>query len=194
MAAAPSQPSTADEPLTVVSARRVRPGREAEFEVWLEGIGNVAKVFPGFLGRSIVRPSENEQGEYVTVFKFDKYANLKRWTESAERREWLEKVRPLCLDDLREHVLTGLERWFTLPARPGALPPPRHKMAAVTLLALYPMGIGLNVLLGPVLAPLPMPLRALVVSASMVLLATYVVMPRMARLFQRWLYPPSAKP
>jgi antibiotic biosynthesis monooxygenase (ABM) superfamily enzyme len=99
-------------------------------------------------------------------------------------------VRPLVLDeDRKETVLTGLERWFTLPWQPGLPPPPRIKMAMLTLLAVYPLGYVILGLLGPWLAPLPMPLRALVMTALTVSLLTWVVMPRMTRLFRHWLYP-----
>jgi antibiotic biosynthesis monooxygenase (ABM) superfamily enzyme len=179
----------ANEPVTVVVTRRVKPGSEAEFERWLEGIGNEAARFPGLIGRRITRPSDHEHPEYVVVFKFDSYEHLRAWTESPVRKTWLDAVRPLCLDELKETVLTGLETWFTLPASPNLPPPPRHKMAIVTLLVVYPLSLGLSALLGPPLAPLPQALRGLVVSIVMIGLMTWVVMPRATRLFKKWLYP-----
>ena len=86
-------------------------------------------------------------------------------------------------------MLTGLERWFTLPALPNIPPPPRYKMAAITLLVVYPLSLGLGAGMGPWLAPLPAPLRGLPISAVMIALMTWVVMPRATRLFKAWLYP-----
>jgi len=178
-----------DESATVVTSRRVKPGCEAAFEHWLEGIGNEAARFPGLIGRRITRPTDHDHPEYVVVFKFDTYEHLRAWTESAERKVWLEQVKPIVLDDFKETVLTGLERWFTLPTRPNVSPPPRFKMATVTLLVVYPLSLGLSTGLGPWLGPLPTPLRGLVISVALILLMTWVVMPRATRLFEKWLYP-----
>src|ERR1700733_10149062 len=96
-----------DESVTVVTSRRVKPGCEAAFERWLEGIGNAAAQFPGLIGRRITRPADHDHPEYVTVFKFDSYPHLRAWTESAERRSWLEQVRPLVLDEFKRLCSPG---------------------------------------------------------------------------------------
>jgi antibiotic biosynthesis monooxygenase (ABM) superfamily enzyme len=181
-----------DESVTVVTTRRVKPGCEAAFEEWLEGIGKEAARFPGLIGRRITRPSEHDGPEYLVVFKFDNYAHLRGWTESDIRHRWLEKVQPLVLDEFKETVLTGFERWFTLPARPGLAPPPRYKMASVTALVVYPLSFGLSNGLKPWLALMPGPLASLCVTLLMVWLMTWVVMPRATRLFAPWLYPSRA--
>ena len=175
--------------MTVVTTRRVKPGREADFEVWLEGIGAEAARFPGLVGRRITRPADHDHPEYVIVFKFDSYPHLRAWTESPARRRWLDEVRALCEDEFKETVLSGLETWFTLPARPGLPPPPRYKMAVVSLLVIFPLGQGLGSLLGPLLGDLPVLARSFAISIVMILTTTYVVMPRVTRLLKGWLYP-----
>jgi antibiotic biosynthesis monooxygenase (ABM) superfamily enzyme len=182
------QPTLNDDAVTVVTSRRIKPGCEAAFEEWLEGIGKEAAKFPGVLGRKIIRPADHEHPEYVIVFKFDHYSNLKRWVDSPVRAEWLERVKPLCLDEYREQILTGLETWFTLPAKPGMMPPPPWKMAVVTLGVVWPLGLGISGALAKPLGPLPLPARSFVVSAIMICLMTWVVMPRVTRLFRRWLF------
>ena len=62
-------------------------------------------------------------------------------------------------------------------------------LRALSLLAIYPLILMVNLSVGPILAPLPLPLRALVTSALLVPLMTWVVMPRITRLFYGWLYP-----
>ncbi|HUJ61157.1 MAG TPA: antibiotic biosynthesis monooxygenase [Kofleriaceae bacterium] len=181
--------SAQDDSVTIVTTRRVRPGREPEFELWLDGIGQAAARYPGLIGRKIIRPGDHEHPEYVVVFKFDSYPHLRAWTESPERARWLEQVRPLVLDEFKETVLTGLERWFTLPTAPNLPPPPRYKMAAVTLLAIYPLSLALGLAFAPWVAPLPTALRGLPVSVLLIALMTWVVMPRVTRLFKFWLYP-----
>ncbi len=178
-----------DGSVTVVTSRRVKPGREADFEQWLAGIGAAAAKYPGYVGRRVIRPQDHALGEYVTVFKFDSYPHLRGWTESAERSEWLERVKALCQDDFRETVLTGLERWFTLPTQPNLPPPARYKMATVTFLVIYPLSLAVGAALSRWLSFAPQPLRSLIASVSMVVLMTYLIMPRATRLFRRWLYP-----
>src|SRR4051812_34437067 len=172
-----------DESVTVVTSRRVRPGCESAFEEWLDGIGKEAAKFPGLIGRRVTRPKDHDRPESVTVFKFDTYAHLCAWTESSVRAQWLEKAKPLVLDEFKETVLSGLETWFTVPAKPGQLPPPRYKMAVMTAAVVYPLSFGLNALLRPLLSGVPAPIASLLLTVVMVVLMTWVVMPRVARLF-----------
>jgi len=86
-------------------------------------------------------------------------------------------------------VLTGLETWFTLPTQPNMTPPPRYKMAVVTLLVIYPLSLGMGAALTRWLSAIPVVPRSLLGSVVMIALMTYVIMPRVTRLFRWWLYP-----
>ena len=178
-----------DPPVTAVASRRVKPGREREFEEWIRGIFAAANEFPGYLGSDVFRPGESGDDEYRIVFRFDHESNLHAWESSEERRRWLDKSRPLLKEEEKVSVLTGLETWFTLPSGHAASPPPRYKMAAVTWLAVFPVVTIIFSLFGQWLNLLPVLLRTLIFTAVMVTLMTYVVMPRMTRLFSFWLYP-----
>ena len=68
-------------------------------------------------------------------------------------------------------------------------PPPRYKMAVVTWLAVVPVVCVMFSIFGQWLNLLPALLRTLVFAAVTVTLMTYVVMPRMTRLYSFWLYP-----
>ena len=87
----------------------------------------------------------------------------------------------------------GLETWFTLPGEEVPIPPPPWKMALISGLAIYPLVTLINLFLVPFLEhehlPLPLPLRTLVMTTILIPTMTWVVMPRMAKLFWRWLYP-----
>jgi len=179
-----------DPPVTAVASRRVKPGREREFEEWIPGILASASEFPGYLGSEVLRPNEDsEDDEYRIVFRFDHASNLHAWEDSEERHHWLRKSRPLLREEEKVHVLTGLETWFTLPSKAGEPAPPRYKMVLVTWLAVFPLITAILLLFGPLLSQLPMLLRTLVLTGVMVTLMTYVIMPRMTRLFSFWLYP-----
>lgn len=79
-------------PVTVTVCRRVRRSHGAEYEAWLKGINKAATAFAGFLGVNVIRPSGNVGRDYVSIFRFDSYANLRAWQDSNERRAWLDKI------------------------------------------------------------------------------------------------------
>jgi uncharacterized protein len=184
-----NRPPGEDPPVTAVASRRVKRGREQEFEEWVSGILSEANKAQGYLGSEVLRPSDSGDDEYRIVFRFDHASNLHAWENSEERRRWLRKSRPLLREEENVRVLTGLETWFTLPAKAGEPSPPRYKMATVTWLAVFPVVTVIFSLFGQWLNMLPTLLRTLVFTVVMVTLMTYVIMPRMTRLFSFWLYP-----
>ena len=184
-----NRPPGEDPPVTAVASRRVKRGREQEFEEWVSGILSEANKAQGYLGSEVLRPSDSGDDEYRIVFRFDHASNLHAWENSEERRRWLRKSSPLLREEENVRVLTGLETWFTLPAKAGEPSPPRYKMATVTWLAVFPVVTVIFSLFGQWLNMLPTLLRTLVFTVVMVTLMTYVIMPRMTRLFSFWLYP-----
>ena len=181
----------ADPPVTVVITRRVKPRCKKAFEKFISGITASAMTFEGHLGTNVFRPSRREDNEYKIIFKFDRASNLRIWEESECRRQWLARAESLRLEPARIRVITGLETWFTLAAPKSILPPPRYKMATVTLLTLFPLIQLANLTLAPLLELLPLPLllQSLIITAILVLIMTYAAMPRMTKLFSPWLYP-----
>lgn len=180
------QPS---EPVTVTVARRVAPGREVEFEDWYDGIIHCASSFPGFLGSGILRPKEargGDAGDWHVVYRFADAASLRRWETSEERASWLGRADELARETGVRRI-SGLETWFAMPGR-TAPAPPRWKMFVVTLLAIVPLVLLMNLLVLPLLSGWWLVARTLVFSGTLTVLMTWVVMPRMTRLFRRFLY------
>ncbi|NUW37019.1 hypothetical protein HTZ77_37300 [Nonomuraea sp. SMC257] len=73
-------------------------------------------------------------------------------------------------------------------ARPAAVapaPPSVHHRALLTWLAVYSMIMAVQSLLGGVLAPLPMPLRTLIVTGIVVPTVVYLLMPVLLRAHAR---------
>ena len=62
-------------------------------------------------------------------------------------------------------------------------------MVIVTWLAVFPLLTAFNYTLQPLSLGMPIWLRVLIGTTLVVPLMTYVVMPRMTRLFKAWLYP-----
>jgi hypothetical protein len=175
-------------PVTVTVARRVAPGCERDFEDWYDGIIGAASRFSGFLGAGILRPHAMG-GEWHVVYRFADAEDLRRWEASPERAQWLVRAERFA-EETGVHRVSGLETWFAMPGR-TAPAPPRWKMFLVTLAAIVPLVLLMNVLVLPVLSGWPMLARVLVFSGTLTGLMTWVVMPRITRLFRRFLYPAS---
>jgi uncharacterized protein len=176
-------------PVTICILRRAKLGKEKEFEQLLSNIIASASEFPGHLGTNVFRPNDSDNPEYRIIFKFDLVSNLQRWEESQERRRWMELAEPLTEGDGTLEKFTGLETWFTLPAKKAIIPPPRYKMAFITWLAIFSLINVINFLFAPILNVLPPLVRTFVLTLTLVLLMTYVVMPQMTKIFSQWLYP-----
>ena len=76
------------------------------------------------------------------------------------------------------------------PARvkPAPAGPPRYKLALLTWAGAYAVITAVLALLGPAIASWPLALRTLLLSATMVAALTWLIMPRLTRLFARWLH------
>lgn len=177
------------EAVTVVVSRRVRRGQEAAFEALSARMTERAAGFTGYLGATLFRPASAEDPEYRIVFRFRDRDTLAAWEASAQRSELLTQIEALLLEPSEREVLSGIVTWFTLPGQNPVQPPPRYKMTLVSWLALYPAVTLVFFFFGDLLQQLPLPLRTLLVTAVVMLLMSYVLMPRMTRWFAFWLFP-----
>jgi antibiotic biosynthesis monooxygenase (ABM) superfamily enzyme len=178
----------AAEPVTVTVARRVAPGREADFASWCDAVTAAAATYPGHLGAGVLRPSRLGEPWHL-VFRFASAQALRTWEDSAQRRRLLEAGEHLVHSTDVQRV-TGLETWFALPGRTSPAPP-KWKMFAVSVCGIYALQLLLNVVIDPL--GLPVALRVLAVSVAVTALMTWLVMPRAARLLQDWLYAPPPR-
>lgn len=173
-------------PVTISISRTVIPGREADYEAWVQGITAQALEFPGHMGVNVIRPTP-PSSEYVTIFRFDSYQHSRDWEESDIRADWLSRLEGVTEGEEAVEKGTGLEFWFNLPELPAAHPSP-HKMALVLLVVVYVMLTVINFLLTPLTGDWPGPVRLLLTVLCQVLLMTYLVMPRVTRMLKNWLY------
>ncbi|MGH2617583.1 MAG: Na+/H+ antiporter NhaA [Thermomicrobiales bacterium] len=79
------EPERDDPAVTVSITRRVRPGREAEYEAWLAGVIASGSRFPGYVGTRVIRPGRGSR-EYRIVVRFAHESDARRWKESEERQ------------------------------------------------------------------------------------------------------------
>jgi uncharacterized protein len=177
------------EPVTVVVRRRVRPGKQAGYEAWLDRLIQQAAVLPGYLGTNIHRPAASGSREYTSVFRFDSVEHLQAFEDSELRRRALAEVIDLVEGDAVWEKLTGLELWFTPPPGTVVPQPSRARMAVVMIAVVYGLVLSIGTLVGLILSSAAMPVRLLVTITIEVFLMTYVVMPRLTRWLAWWIYP-----
>jgi antibiotic biosynthesis monooxygenase (ABM) superfamily enzyme len=176
-------------PIHIVITRRVRPGREAEFQDALREIFQASFGHGGVLGASmIVPPPGSGSSEFGILRTFVNEAERDAFYESPLFKEWEHRIAPLTEDTWTYRPLHGLEAWFRAPQRP----PARWRMALLTWIAVWPVSFLVQKLALPVLAPvLPTVLLGAVTSAGVVVVLTWVAMPWLVKTARRWLQPPS---
>jgi hypothetical protein len=180
-----------EEGATVVITHRVRDDKHADYERWLNEIAPLCKASPGHLDWHIVRPISGLTETYTVIIRFDTTAHLRGWMESPTRARLIEKAQPLFVTGDDFFISSGLDFWFA-PTGAKAKVPVRWKQYLVTWSAIYPLVLGVPLVVAPVLGLLGVPdnrlLSTLVVTGTVVFLMVYVVMPRYTKLLQRWLF------
>ena len=180
-----------DKGATAVITHRVREGRLADYESWLNEIAPLCKGSPGHLDWHIVRPIPGLTETYTVIIRFDTRAHLQEWMESPARARLIEKVQPLFVTGDDFFISSGLDFWFT-PGGAKAKVPVRWKQCLVTWSAIYPLVLGTPLIVAPVLRHLGVPNNHFVttffVTGTVIFLMVYVVMPRYTNLIQRWLF------
>jgi antibiotic biosynthesis monooxygenase (ABM) superfamily enzyme len=184
-----ARPQERPDPVTVTVARRVAVGREADFEHWSAELTSAATEYPGFLGAGMLRPSYVGDPWHV-IFRFDSAEHLQAWEVSQHRSALLNSGQNL-VEQTDMHRVTGLETWFALPGRTASAPP-KWKMFLVSGATFYLLNVTFSYAYGWALGRLILPLHILLISIPVTATATWLVMPRLARLLQRWLYAPPA--
>jgi uncharacterized protein len=182
-------PAALADPVTVVVTRRVKEGRQRQYEAWLDLLIKEASHLPGYLGTQVIRPATAAGREYTSVFRFDSVANLRAFEASELRRRALAEVGELVEADAVWRQLTGLELWFTPPAGTAVPQPSRFRMALVMIAVVYGLVLSIGQGVALALPTTPPRLRLLLTIVLEVMLMTYVLMPRITRWFARWIYP-----
>jgi antibiotic biosynthesis monooxygenase (ABM) superfamily enzyme len=175
-----------DESVSVLIRRHVRRGYENAYEELLKGLLSDAEKFDGYRSTDVIRPPSSRD-EYEVRLHFRDRDSLRAWMQSRQRLRWQGAMNALA-DEPQIKVLSGLETWFTVPGYKHSAPPPRWKMTIVTWLAIYPSVLIFSTLVRRSPYQLGGPLSALIVTLITVPLASYVLLPRLTRLFEGWLF------
>ena len=182
-----ASPETA---VTKVIDRIPREKMDAQLEQAIRNLIAAALRFRGHLGVTVTRPSLPAQPGFRMVYRFDSCEHLRAWEESAEYARLVSEANRYTQGGQHYDVLTGLETWFTLPAQPAMHPPKRTRMTVVTWLGIFPLVYLYAELFNRILpSGTPAILKVFAVTALVVPTMSYVVAPRLTRLFKNWLYP-----
>jgi uncharacterized protein len=183
--------STTERGATAVVTHRVRDGQQASYEDWLNEIGPTCRRSVGHLDLQIIRPIAGLTWTYTVVIRFDTREHLQNWMSSQDRKGLIEKVRPLLAKDDDFFIRSGLDFWFT-PEGAMAKVPVRWKQFLITWSAIYPLVLGVQVVVAPLLRQLGVPqdryIDTLCGTGVVVSLMVYLVMPHYTKLLQRWLF------
>ena len=177
------------QPVTVIVRRRVKRGKEVNFEAAMQEFIRFALSFPGHVGIHVLRPDHDSRREYTVVDRFADAESRAAFKSSATYQDWMHRLAEFTEDGPQIHELSGIAGWFPPPAHVRGSAPPRLKMASVTFLGVYPLTSVLPPLYGSLLPSWPHLLRNIVVTATIVAALTWVVMPLLTRVFRPWLFP-----
>jgi len=172
-------------PIHIAITRRVRHGREAEFQGALREFFQTSFAHGGVLGASMLTPPPgSDTREYGILRTFASETERDAFYESPMFKAWEERARMLTEGEPVYRQLHGLEAWFRSPQDP----PPRWKMALATLLGVFPTAAILKLTLGAAIRHWPFILNSAVFNACIVALLTWVVMPLVSRALHGWLH------
>lgn len=174
--------------VALIITHTIKSGEEKRYEVWLTEILSAVSSFTGYLGREIFRPTQGTR-TYTSILRFDTANNLNAWVESDTRKSFVSRVSDLLEKGDVHEIRTGIDFWFTPE---GVKPPKPWKQFLLILSAVYPLSLLIPRLFSPLFSVAPLMkqpyIRALLISATLTALLTFVIMPRYTRLVKRWLY------
>jgi antibiotic biosynthesis monooxygenase (ABM) superfamily enzyme len=177
------------QPVHVAITRRIKSGREQEFQAALKEFFARSLAQSGVHGAAlIVPPPGSGSAEYGIIRSFASAAERDAFYDSALYAEWKKRVAPLSEGEPQTRELQGLEAFFR--GNSSALPP-RWKMAIATYLGVLPVVMFLALTLGPLIQSWNFVLRNALFNAFVVAGLTWVVMPLITRLLRPWLNPKS---
>jgi len=179
-----------DESVTVTAVHNVAYGREADFFAWVNALLAHAETSPNFLGGGLLGPPD-AGGEWHVIYRWVDQESANWWEEVATRGGWMNRAESFA-QPIQVQQTTGLRAWFDKRAQAPS-PPPKWKMALVTLTAVFPPVLLFNVALIPHLLGLPVVLRTLALCIGVTVVVTWVMMPRLTRLLKGWLQQPSGR-
>lgn len=171
---------------TIIIARTIAPGSETRFNEWSQRITDVVSAWPGCLGAVVLRPGVDSD-EYHTVFRFVDAVHLRNWERSDQREALRAEVDDIVLSE-RFTVTSGSEEFFQ--AQTSARRQRSRLMQFVfDVVWIYPLALGVTILVAPYLAEVPLVGRVLMTTVVITLGTKLATGPLKRRLERRWMLP-----
>lgn len=183
-----SADQAAGDSVTTVVRRRVRPGREAEYEAWLTQLQQDARGVEGYLGAKSHPPDAQDPRTYTSIFRFASLRHRDAFQDSDLNRRALREVSHLIEADPIWDTYTGLEMWFTPPPGTVAPQPVRWRMALLLGTVVYVLVLVFGTIASMLIGNVPYPIRLAIVIAIEIVLMTYFLLPYLTRRLARFIY------
>jgi antibiotic biosynthesis monooxygenase (ABM) superfamily enzyme len=176
--------SEMDEPIHIAITVRVRKAQVAEFERALTDFVSRSLAEPGARGvQCLYPPPGSASTEYGLVRSFASAADRDAFCWSAFFKDWLARIEPMVEGRSTCRELRGLEAWFR-----DEHMPPRWKIALLTWPAVWLASTLMRTIVAPALGPnIPQVVEAGFITAGVVIILTWVVMPFLVRIARPWL-------
>ena len=176
-----------EEHIHIAVIRRVRPGCEAEFQQALREFIQASFAHGGVLGAGMFVPTPgSDSREYGVLRTFRNEQERDDFYKSPLFKAWQEQVKSLTEGEPEYRKLHGLEAWFRDPAQPN---PPLWKMALVTYIGVDVVTTLLFWIIGPLIQNWRFLIRNSVFNIVVVACLTWIAMPLLVRVFNKWLQP-----
>jgi antibiotic biosynthesis monooxygenase (ABM) superfamily enzyme len=124
--------------------------------------------------------------EYTIIARFESLEARRAFTASPFYADWMERLALLSEGSPSVRELTGIAGLF--PSGHGPTPPPKWKMAVTVWVGVFTFGQVFYIGLNPWIGPWPRMAQSAFVSAIVVALLTWVVLPAATRLLHRWYF------
>lgn len=191
-----TMPSDAPAPAVLKIVYHVLPRTREVFERTLRSLVEAGETSPGRLGVDVLTPApgSDDLDEWQVVLRYRTEADLCAFRRSRKVRTSRARLDALTVGAPRVERIHGMETWFALSDRRDVSPPPKWKMAIVSILAIYPLILFVQPVIAPLVRGAPRWLAILTEMTAISPLMTWVVLPLVIRLLKTWLYPEGSAP
>lgn len=178
------------EPVFVAITRRVKSGREVEFEQSIQRFFKDSFDSEGVAGVQLIRPTpESSSRDYGILRTFESAEDEKAFYSSSIFKNWESEVAPLVEGKANRRKVYGLDLWMRRGGDQKA--PASWKVALVSWIGVWPTVYVVSMLLSSLLSSFPKIVVVGIDTFVIVLTLHWFVMPLLTRAMSGWLHSES---